>query len=59
MSDQEILPSFPPSLDPPWTVDDFVLSVSLGRKSLLLQEKVSRRSLNSIISVLEQLLAEI
>ena len=44
MSDQETLLSFPPSLDRPWRVDDFVLSVSLGRKSLLLREKDTRQS---------------
>ena len=48
MSDQETLLSFLPSLDPPWTEDDFVLSASLGRKSLLLRGKDTGQSLNIV-----------
>ena len=48
MSDQETRLSFLPSLDPPWTAGDFVLSVSLGRKSLLLWEKITGHSLKSL-----------
>jgi len=55
MSDQETRLSFLPSLDPPWTASDFVLSLSLGRKSLLLCEKNTGQSLNIIISTLEEI----